>query len=198
MIGNANAAVYSGGFKPMISNIDLNSVSNVNHQKLDLQTNSLEATSRAFDGSYKNTIDTKYQSSVFDLKPITPELNSLLNDLNYLSNLNDDWDGYESKKPNLSSIEMAKKLIKMLFFLNKKFPKEIFSNPDGFIIIKWRDKDFRLLIQVKPVALSAVLEKSDNKTKYLRDLDFINSDKNVPKEIFKLIPKNNARTFTKK
>jgi hypothetical protein len=77
-----------------------------------------------------------------------------------IASLENNYDGYGSKKPKISSINYAIRLVNKLIEMDRQLPDEIYPNPNGHIILKWRNKDFRLLIQVRAKTLFALLEEN--------------------------------------
>lgn len=141
------------------------------------------------DLSGRGVSETFYSStSTFDkisAKILPPGHEHVKAALNYLSGLNDDWDGEDAIAPTEQAIEAAH-AINNNFMLDRKYPDKVSPDGDGAILFIWNTEK-RVTFTIEAALIHVSVEYSDGHT----DLpDSVPYDLTaIPKEILQYIPK---------
>ncbi|MDI9313623.1 MAG: hypothetical protein QM529_02960 [Hydrotalea sp.] len=91
--------------------------------------------------------------------------NDILNILNYLSQLHDNWNGHGVIAPTLGAITMAKLFINKIPF-NKRYPDKIEPASEGDISFIWKSDKKRLIITLDGFFAHFSFEEKDKEIEF--------------------------------
>ncbi len=115
---------------------------------------------------------------------------SLLQALEYCKTLEDNWNGFDAKKPSSLVIENIRKFIESLPH-NKCVPDHLSPDGEGGITLKWLKPDQCLLLNFEPWLIHAAFEKNNEQPIFLDDIIYLavgGVDNMIPQEILHYIP----------
>jgi len=112
----------------------------------------------------------------------------LLEALDIIEKLDDDWNAYGAIKPSAQSITMTRHFINRMV-LNKEFAHEIEPDGDAAIILKWKSKDRNIALTIDGLYLHLMFQESDKQPIFIHDVQFFDiENKILPAKILKYIP----------
>lgn len=124
-----------------------------------------------------------------DRDPPPRERKQILDGLNILGTLENNWNGYEAAAPNARAIETAKIYI-ILFPFGKMFPTKVYPGTDGCIVMEWERADIegRILLTIDPFTLGFVQIHDDNRIQDLGDVTLGPDTEKLPLNAYNHLP----------
>ncbi len=112
----------------------------------------------------------------------------LLNALEYLAKLDDDWNGQRAIAPSQLAVFLSRHFIERLP-LNKAHASKIEPDGDGAVVLTWVTADERILLTIDGSLMHPSHEKQNQPTVYINDVPFFDLENNfIPAEILGSIP----------
>lgn len=128
-------------------------------------------------------------STTFNENVLPKEKIALLNALDYLAGLEDDWNGYEAIAPTQRAIDMARHFITWLP-LSKAHARKIEPDGDGAIILTWQTDQERIMLTIDGSLIHLSHEQTGQDTVFVNDVPFFDQDDRIlPSRIIDRIPR---------
>ncbi len=128
--------------------------------------------------------------TMFNENVLPKEKIALLNALDYLAKIDDDWNGYGAIAPTQRAIDMARHFITCLP-LNKVHARKIEPDGEGAIILTWINDKERILLTIDGSLMHLSHEQAGQDTVYINDISFFNEDDPIlPHSIIDHIPRS--------
>lgn len=145
-------------------------------------SNTLRKQDNATSGTYGSdfVVVSPQQDSpaMFNENVLPKEKIALLNALDYLANLDDDWNGYSAVAPTQRAIDMARHFITLLP-LNKTHARKIEPDGEGGIILTWQNNHERILLTIDGSMMHLSHEQNEQDTVYINDVPFFNEEDRI-------------------
>jgi hypothetical protein len=114
------------------------------------------------------------------------EREELLQAINYIKVLEDDWNGFVAKKPLTLVIEIVEQFIQNIP-LNKIYPAQLSPDGEGGITLKWVTVDTKLLLNFEPGLINLAIHGKNKKPELIDGIVY-NGENIIPQKILAYIP----------
>lgn len=112
----------------------------------------------------------------------------LLEALNYLTKLEDDWNASGAKKPSPRAITMTKHFVEYLLLI-KKHADFIEPDGDGGIVLRWQTPTQRILLTIDGICLHLSIKENGAETVFVDDISFFDVKNTIlPQDVLSYIP----------
>ena len=114
------------------------------------------------------------------------EREELLQAINYMKVLEDNWNGFGAKKPLTLVIEIVEQFIQNIP-LNKIYPAQLSPDGEGGITLKWVMVDTKLLLNFEPGLINLAIQGKNKKPELIDGIVY-NGENIIPQKILAYIP----------
>ena len=144
---------------------------------------------RLIDQSFASDIPQEFNviTTMSEAELLPKDRFELLDALDYCSRLEDNWNGYDAKKPTNFVIESVKKFIQSLPF-NKYMPNELSPDGEGGITLKWLKPGESLLLNFEPGLIHMAFEKNNHDSIFIDNITYLAESSIIPQKIISCIP----------
>lgn len=140
-----------------------------------------------FDNGFVSAVSpTTYNENLLPREKI-----ALLNALDYLARLEDNWNGYGAVAPSQIAVIMARHFITLLP-LNRAHANGIEPDGDGGVLLTWENNAERIILTIDGSMLHLSHERTGEPATFTNDIPFFTTEDIIlPHAIIDHIPKTN-------